>query len=122
MMILVSVLLALVTAGPPKAVDGDTVSFGSERVRIANIDTPEIHHAQCDAERRLGLLAKKRMAELLASGQIVLHRGDPGTGRMKDRHGRTLATIDVAGRDIGEIMISEGLARPWTGKRQPWCG
>ncbi|PAP96113.1 thermonuclease family protein [Mesorhizobium wenxiniae] len=40
---------------------------------------------------------------------------------MKDRYGRTLATIEVDGRDVGDILIGEGLARPWTGKRRPWC-
>lgn len=104
------------------AVDGDTVTFGRERIRIANIDTPEIRHAQCDAEKRLGIVAKRRMAELLASGEVVVRRGDPATGRAKDLHGRTLATIFVEGQDVGDIMIAEGVARPWTGKRQPWCG
>jgi endonuclease YncB( thermonuclease family) len=52
---------------------------------------------------------------------IVVHPGDPKDGRLKDRHGRLLATITVDGKDVGEIMIAEGLARPWVGKRQPWC-
>lgn len=103
------------------AVDGDTVTHEGERIRIANIDAPEIHHAQCDAEKRLGLVAKRRIAELLASGEAIVHRGDPETGRKKDRYGRILATIEVGGRDVGKIMIAEGLARPWAGRRQPWC-
>lgn len=115
------ILATFFAAGPTSVVDGDTINFGNERVRIANIDTPEIHSAKCDAEKRLGLVAKRRVAELLAGGDIIIHRGDPNTGRLNDRHGRTLATIEVAGEDIGEVMITEGLARPWTGKRQPWC-
>lgn len=110
-------VLALATA----VIDGDTVDIAGERIRIANIDTPEIHHAQCDAERRLGEVAKSRVAELLSAGEIVVLRGDPGTGRMKDRHGRTLAVVSVDGHDIGEILIAERLARPWEGKRRSWC-
>lgn len=38
---------------------------------------------------------------------------------MKDKYGRTLARVLVDGRDIGEILIEEGLARPSKGKREP---
>lgn len=43
--------------------------------------------------------------------------GDPETGRTF----RILATITVDGRDVGKILIEEGLARPWEGKRRSWC-
>ncbi|MDX8513502.1 thermonuclease family protein [Mesorhizobium captivum] len=101
------------------ALDGDTIILDGRHIRIANIDAPEIHEYRCDAELRLGLVAKRRMAELLESGPIVVHEGDHG--RMVDRYGRLLATIEVAGRDVGETMIAEGLARRWSGKRRPWC-
>jgi endonuclease YncB( thermonuclease family) len=26
------------------------------------------------------------------------------------------------GRSLGDILVSEGLARTWSGRRQPWCG
>ncbi|RWP18803.1 thermonuclease family protein [Mesorhizobium sp.] len=64
-------------------------------------------------------VVKRRMAELLASGPVTVRSGDPDSGRLKDRYGRTLATIEVNG-NVGKIMIAEGLARPWTGKRRPW--
>src|SRR5262245_12046212 len=31
-------------------VDGDTIHFGGEVIRIADINTPEVHEAKCDAE------------------------------------------------------------------------
>lgn len=105
-----------------RSIDGDTIIVGSEHIRIANIDTPEILHAQCDAEKRLGLVAKRRMGELLLSGALTISRGDPADGRMKDRYGRTLAIVLVDGVDVGETLVSEGLARRWTGRREPWCG
>lgn len=114
-MIFVAALIALA------AIDGDTVIVNDERIRVANIDAPEIGHAQCDAEKRLGHVAKRRMDELLKSGRLQVTVGDPKDGRKIDRHGRTLATISINGVDVGETLISEGLARPWTGKRQPWC-
>lgn len=114
-------LAASAIVGAASVVDGDTLTIRGERIRIANIDTPEIRRAQCDAERRLGHVAKRRLAELLGEGDIVVKRGDPIDGRMKDRHGRTLALVSVGGRDVGRILIAEGLARQWSGRREPWC-
>lgn len=103
------------------ALDGDTIVLDGRHIRIANIDAPEIHDYHCEAELRLGLAAKRRMAALLAGGAIVVHEGDPDSGRLTDRYGRTLATVAVDGFDVGETMIAEGLARRWNGHRRPWC-
>jgi endonuclease YncB( thermonuclease family) len=52
---LAATFLALPTsAAALRAIDGDTVEVDGETIRILNIDAPEIRHAQCDAERRLG--------------------------------------------------------------------
>lgn len=115
------ILAAAILSNGGHALDGDTFDLGSERVRIANIDAPEITGAKCDAERRLGLVAKRRLQELLSAPGVEMERGDPKSGRMKDRYGRTLATVYMDGLDIGQILIDENLARPWRGKREPWC-
>lgn len=101
------------------AIDGDTIVIGKEHIRILNIDAPEIRHAQCEDELALGMAAKVRMQELIISGTITLQRGD--NGRMKDRYGRSLARVFVDGQDVGEELVSEGLAREWDGHRHPWC-
>lgn len=113
--------LAAAHAQTWRVVDGDTIELDGETVRIANIDTPEIRHAQCDAERRLGRVAKAELDKILARGQINLVRGDPGTGRQTDKYGRTLGVVLVDGQDVGEELVARQLARPWTGKRAPWC-
>lgn len=115
------VLASAIAVGTVTVTDGDTLTVGGERIRIANIDTPEIQRSQCDAERRLGLVAKRRLAQLVGEGGITIKRGDPATGRQTDRHGRTLALISVNGRDVGRVLIAEGLAREWAGRREPWC-
>ncbi|WP_137136599.1 thermonuclease family protein [Rhizobium sp. FKY42] len=120
MAVVISLAAASLTEARIYAIDGDTVDIDGERIRIANIDTPEIDGAQCAAERQLGLLAKERMRELVREKPLRIFRGDHG--RKVDRHGRTLARIEVKGRDVGETLIREGLARKWTGKRSPWCG
>lgn len=122
-MTIAALLLTIVTTDAATAsvrvIDGDTVVIDGETIRILNIDTPEIRHAQCDAELRLGRVAKRRLEELLAGGEPVLTRGDHG--RVIDKYGRTLAAIVVNGDDVGGILVREGIARRWTGKRQPWC-
>ncbi|MCA1748460.1 MAG: thermonuclease family protein [Parasphingopyxis sp.] len=99
-------------------VDGDTFWIDGEKVRILDIDTPELHPARCAEEERLGLAAKHRLHALLNGGELRLHRaGD----RDRDRYGRMLRTASVDGRDVGDVLIAEGLARPYGGGRRSWC-
>ncbi|WP_183662244.1 thermonuclease family protein [Phyllobacterium trifolii] len=92
-----------------------------EKIRIANIDAPEISQAKCDSELKRGLEAKAALKELIAGKEFNIARGDPKTGRMTDRYGRTLALISVNGRDVGNTLVQRQLARKWTGRRMPWC-
>ncbi len=112
-------MLGLLLALTFTAVNGDTLTAGAETIRILNIDAPETRNAKCDAERRLGHVAKRRLQELLDAGDVVVTRGDGN--RMTDRYGRTLARISAQGQDIGERLVDEELARPWTGRRRSWC-
>ena len=102
-------------------IDGDTFVFESNTIRIANIDAPETTQAKCDAERMLGMAAKRRLIELLDEGGLVVTPGDPASGRERDRYGRLLAIVSVGGRDVGAVLVAEGLARKWKGHRRPWC-
>lgn len=95
-------------------IDGDTIILGTERIRISNIDAPELH-GKCDAERRLAMAARRRLVDLLADMT-------PEVRRMGvDRYGRTLARLYVGDQDVGEVLVSESLARQWVGRREPWC-
>lgn len=62
-------LAALLLSGAPVTLDGDTIVIDGTRIRIANIDAPEIRDFHCDARTaaRPGL-PSHRMTELLASG------------------------------------------------------
>lgn len=100
-------------AADVSVIDGDTFRLGSETVRIENIDAPELR-CRCPEECRLATVARDRLAELLTA-EPRLDR----TGR--DRFGRTLARVWVDGRDIGEALVREGLARRWEGRRRRWC-
>jgi endonuclease YncB( thermonuclease family) len=99
-----------------RAIDGDSLVCGQERVRIMGLDAPELR-GRCRAERRVALAAHARMQQLVARGVTIERRG-------RDRYHRTLAVVRVrGGRDVAAIMIRERLARPYdgTGLRRGWC-
>lgn len=100
-------------------VDGDTVWISGERIRLADIDAPELDGG-CARERDLAVRSARRLAELL-SRTYEIRRGDPADGRMQDRYGRTLAVIRVGGASVGTILVNEGLAQPWRGRKAQWC-
>jgi micrococcal nuclease len=111
-------LLAWPAAAGRLALDGDTIMCDGERIRISNIDTAEMPpHARCSYEADLAVRAKDRLTVLMA-GQVSILRDAP---RSRDRYGRTLAHITSDGLDVGEVMVAEGLARHWDGRRRPWC-
>lgn len=98
-------------------VDGDTFHYDGMKIRIADIDTPETNPPRCAYEADLGSRATSRLQELLAAGPIDLRRID----RDEDTYGRKLRIVMRDGESIGRILVAEGLARTWTGRRQPWC-
>jgi endonuclease YncB( thermonuclease family) len=102
--------------GAVRVIDGDTFDYAGERIRIADIDTPELR-ARCDEEGRLARAATQRLKSLLAAGPFELQR----LGRDEDRYGRKLRVVVRGGRSLGDVLVSEGLARTWTGRREPWC-
>lgn len=105
----------------PRVIDGDTIEdlATGERIRLANIDTAEIRDgAQCRAEREHGERAMREARLLLSRARTINLRR---TGR-EDSYGRTIAYVLIDGRDLGQTLIAEGLARPWLGRREPWCG
>jgi endonuclease YncB( thermonuclease family) len=98
-------------------VDGDTIWLAGEKVRIADINAPETAQAACPAERARGEAARARLLALLNSGSFILENGP----RSHDRYGRRLATLTRDGQSLGSILVAEGLAEPWRGKRSDWC-
>lgn len=100
-------------------VDGDTIWLDGAKIRIADIDTPEISRPACAAEARLGERATRRLTQLLnASPFAVLPNPD---GRDEDAYGRKLRVLARGGESIGHILVSEGLAHEWGGGKRGWC-
>jgi endonuclease YncB( thermonuclease family) len=98
-------------------IDGDTFDLGGTRVRIADIDTPETR-GRCAYETQLAARATARMRALLGDGPFELHR--TGT-RDEDVYGRKLRIVTRGGHSLGDVLVAEGLARTWSGHREPWC-
>jgi len=105
-----------VESPPAIVIDGDTLRIGAERIRLINIDAPEMGNgAECDAERQLAEVAKQKMTDLVAGQQLQIDRHD------KDRFGRTLAYVRVSGADVGELLIRAHVAVRWEGRQHDWC-
>jgi micrococcal nuclease len=99
-------------------VDGDTIWYKHEKIRIADINAPEISHPQCDYEEQLGDKARDRLMGLLNAGPFsVVADGS----RDVDKYGRKLRDITRGGKSLGSVLVSEGLAERWTGHRRDWC-
>ena len=99
-------------------VDGDTLWYRGEKIRIADINTPEISSPKCAHEEALGHKAKHRLVELLNAGPFQVARtGD----RDRDRYNRLLRLVMRDGQSLGMVLVGEGLAHVWDGAKHPWC-
>lgn len=98
-------------------VDGDTFWLQGEKIRIADINTPEVSEPQCQREADLGDQATKRLIALLNDGGFSLATID----RDVDRYGRKLRIVTRNGDSLGETLVTEGLAERWKGYRGNWC-
>jgi micrococcal nuclease len=102
-------------------VDGDTIDdlATGVRYRVANIDAPETgDNARCATERVRGEAARWVTVQLVRGASVVSVRRTFRT----DRFGRRVAYVLIDGADLGDALVSRGLARPWRGHRVKWCG
>lgn len=96
-------------------VDGDTIWYRGEKIRLAGINAPEVTSPKCAREKALGRDATRRLAGILSSKVWQINRVGV------DRYGRTLANLRSGGMVVGELLINEGLAHVWRGYKQNWC-
>lgn len=121
-------MFSLLICASLSAVDGDTVKCDGQNLRdmgdgapfVSGYDTPEIgDRAGCEQERALGILAKRRMAELIRTPGLLIE----DSGEI-DRYDRPLVVLRLPdGRTIGSVLLAEGLAVEWRPDSDfDWCG
>lgn len=98
-------------------IDGDTLWYRGTKIRIADINTPEVSEPGCAREAALGARAARRLEELLNEGPFTLQPVDRDT----DRYGRKLRVVTRGGESLGERLVAEGFAERWKGYRGSWC-
>ena len=111
-----------VERGHACVVDGDTFRIGRRRIRIVEIDAPELA-GQCQSERVLAQAATVKLQALLNEGPFVM-RGR--IDRPTDRYGRELRSVsrqrpDGSTRSIAAELREAGLARRYLGRKASWC-
>lgn len=85
-------------------IDGDTITRGGVHYRLVGYDTAEMRHPHCIKELGLAHRATVRLREMVKEG--VEFKQIPGNCAW----GRKCASLTYNDHDVGDILISEGLA------------
>ncbi len=100
-------VVATELVGRPRIVDGDTIAYRDDRVRLHGIDAPENAQHCLDAsggDYRCGEAATKALERLVAGREIRC------SGSERDQYGRLIAVCRVGGREINRWMVDTGWA------------
>ena len=113
----VFVVGAFLIGGAPTAVaannvskiyDGDTITMSNgEKVRLLQIDTPELSSKECYGDR-----ARAELVKLLSKSNNVKLTSDPKLDKT-DSYGRSLRYIFVGKTNINLKMVEIGAAAPY---------
>ena len=102
--------------------DGDTcyvmIDGNKAKIRLLELDTPEISKPKCDTELELGIEARDYLNNLIANALIV----EIKTKYEKDYFGRTLAYLIVDGEDASAKIRSNNLGVIYEREnKKDWC-
>lgn len=93
--------------GPIRVVDGDTFKVAGTTVRLHAIDAPETDQMCGDANSPAWACGAWVQAE---TRELFEGRMARCTAMNTDQYGRTVAKCSVDGQDVGERLVSDGLA------------
>lgn len=96
--------------GHASVIDGDSLRVGGVELRLAGIDAPE-YDQQCRTNERswpCGRRAIEALAAIVGEAEVVCE------WRERDRYDRALATCFVAGMNVNERLVADGLALAYT--------
>ena len=102
--------------------DGDTcyVTFDgqNEKIRLLELDTPEISKPKCDAELELGLKARDFVNDLIANAETIEFKTD----YEMDYFGRILSYLIIDGKDVSALLVMNDLGVVYKkGHKMDWC-
>jgi micrococcal nuclease len=91
-----------------KVVDGDTITMSDgEKVRLIQIDTPELASKEC-----YGSQAKVELTKLLSQASEVSLTSDPNLDEV-DKYGRLLRYVFIGNTNLNLKLIEIGAAAPY---------
>lgn len=93
-------------SGSPRVIDGDSLEFNNERVRLKGIDAPE-GRQMCQRNGKNWACGR---ASTNALKTLINNNSVECTGAEFDRHQRLLAICSVGGVEINRWMVKEGWA------------
>ena len=102
--------------------DGDTcyvmIDGNKAKIRLLELDTPEISKPKCEAELELGLEARDYLNNLIINASSV----EIKTEYEKDYFGRTLAHLIIDGEDVSSMIVRNNLGVKYdTDNKMNWC-
>ncbi|MGX7872842.1 thermonuclease family protein [Mesorhizobium sp. ORM6] len=86
--------------------DGDSITLGSERIRMRGIDAPEYTQTcrKNGADYACGTLARQSLVRLIAGRPVTC------SGWQRDRYGRLLGDCMAGGTDLNRTQVEAGWA------------
>jgi endonuclease YncB( thermonuclease family) len=91
-----------------QVVDGDTIRLaGGQRVRLVQIDSPELGEGECYAHE-----ARAALSRMLPAGTRVRLETDPRLDAV-DRYGRRLAYVFKGRENVNHTLVLQGAASVW---------
>ena len=102
--------------------DGDTcyvtLNGANTKIRLLELDTPEISKPKCEAELKLGLKARDYLNNLIANASSI----EFITDYTQDYFGRVLAHLIIDGEDVSAKIVKNNFGVVYErNNKQDWC-
>ena len=102
--------------------DGDTcyitMNGMKKKIRLLDLDTPEISKPKCNAEQELGIKARDFLNDLITNASTIEFK----TEYLEDYFGRVLSYLIIDGEDASSKIIENQLGVVYDrNQKYDWC-
>ena len=88
------------------------------KIRLLELDTPEISKPKCEIERELGLKARDYLNGLIARASTIEFKTD----YVEDYYGRILSYLIIDGEDVSTKIVNNKLGVVYDrNNKKDWC-